>query len=252
MNHLAVIENLSVSFDGRTVLEPLSGALPADGLTAIIGRSGSGKTTLLRAFNRLNEEFPGCETRGQIRLYLDDAAPLPVYPRAEEPAAPPIAALRQRVGMVFQSPNVFPCSILENLLLPLRALGICPAPQAEERARQALRDVGLWEDVCHRLRQPATALSGGQQQRLCLARALVLDPALLLLDEPTASLDLRSAGHIETLIQSLATTRRLLLVSHNLPQALRLASHLWLFAHGKLTRVFSRPFPPEEEIAALL
>lgn len=252
MKHLAVIENLSVSFDGRTVLEPLSGTLPAEGLTAVIGCSGSGKTTLLRAFNRLNEEFPGCETRGQIRLYLDDDAPLPVYPRPGEAAAPAIATLRRRVGMVFQSPNVFPCAILENLLLPLRALGICPARQAEERARQALRAVGLWEDVRNRLSQPATTLSGGQQQRLCFARALTLDPALLLLDEPTASLDLRSAGHIEQLVQTLAATRRLLLVSHNLPQALRLASHLWLFAHGRLTHVFSRPFPPEEDIAALL
>lgn len=252
MQYLAVLEHLSVAFNGRTVLDDISGTVPAQGLTAIIGRSGSGKTTLLRAFNRLNEEFPGCETRGQIGLNLGDDAPLPIYPRPGEQGTPGIAALRQRVGMVFQSPNVFPCSVLENLLLPLRALGICPARQAEERARQALRDVGLWDDVAQRLRQPAATLSGGQQQRLCFARALALDPALLLLDEPTASLDLLSAGHIENLIRSLAATRRLLLVSHNLPQALRLASHLWLVAHGKLTHAFSRPFPAEAEIAALL
>ncbi|WP_299395143.1 phosphate ABC transporter ATP-binding protein [uncultured Desulfovibrio sp.] len=251
MPPLADIEGLSVSFGGQTVIHELSAALPAEGLTVVIGRSGSGKTTFLRAFNRLNEEFPGCETRGQIRLHLDDT-PLPVYPRPDAPDAPTLAALRRRVGMVFQSPNVFPCSILENLLLPLRALGICPARQAEERARQALRDVGLWEDVHDRLRRPAATLSGGQQQRLCFARALVLDPALLLLDEPTASLDPLSAGHIESLIRSLAATRRLLMVSHNLPQALRLASHLWLFAHGRLSRTLSAPFPPEHELAALL
>ena len=154
--------------------------------------------------------------------------------------------------MVFQNPAVFPCSIQENVLLPLRALGIRTAREAEERARQALCDVELWEEVRDRLPQPAATLSGGQQQRLCFARALALEPALLLLDEPTASLAPLSAGHIESLIRTLAATRRLLLVSHNLPQALRLASHLWIFAQGKLTHRFSSPFPSEKALAALL
>lgn len=251
MQPLAVIENLSIAFHGRTILEPLSGTLPSQGLTAVIGRSGSGKTTFLRAFNRLNEEFPGCTTHGQIWLHLEDA-PLPLYPCPGERRTPTVTALRQRVGMVFQNPNVFPCSILENLLLPLRALGACSPQQASIRARQALHDVGLWEEVRDRLDQPAASLSGGQQQRLCFARALVLDPALLLLDEPTASLDPRSAEQLEGLIRSLAASRHLLLVSHNLPQALRLASHLWLFSHGRLAHTFSGKLPAEAELAALI
>lgn len=251
MERLASIEDLSVSFGGRVVLEPVRADLPAEGTTVIVGRSGSGKTTFLRAFNRLNEEFPGCATRGQITLTLGGRA-VPLYPDGSGRAGLTLSELRRRVGMVFQSPNVFPCSIQENVLLPLRALGLCDGEEAAARARRALEDAGLWEEVADRLRRPAETLSGGQQQRLCLARALALEPEILLLDEPTASLDARASERVERLLSGLAETRRLLLVSHNLAQALRLADRIWVFSGGRLTRAFSRPFPSEAELAALL
>jgi phosphate transport system ATP-binding protein len=185
---IVAISNLKVHFSGKTVLDNVNLSLWAWEITVIVGPSGSGKTTRLRTINRLNEYFHDCRTEGTVRLRLDgrggdiyeDFLPLP--------------ELRRRVGMVFQTPAILPFSFRKNIAMPLRVtLGMTGTALAE-RVERALHEVSLWDEVKDRLDDAATTLSGGQQQRLCLARVLALEPQLLLLDEPTASLDFRAAG----------------------------------------------------------
>ncbi len=220
------IEDLSVRFDGRPVISHLSLEVCPGGPTFLLGRSGSGKTTLLRAINRLNECFPVCETRGRIALRLGGA-----WVEAYAPGTP-VEALRRQVGMVFQSPNVLPLSSERNMVLPLRTALDLPADECVARMEQALREVRLWDEVQDRLAAPAATLSGGQQQRLCLARALALRPEILLLDEPTASLDFKAAHQIEELLVELSSRYTLLVVSHSLSQAHRLAEQVFVLRDG--------------------
>ncbi|MBG3877908.1 ATP-binding cassette domain-containing protein, partial [Desulfovibrio oxamicus] len=154
------------------------------------------------------------------------------------PSGPPLTELRRRVGMVFQTPNVLPMSIRRNLLLPLELVR-GQLPDAPARMQAVLTDVGLWDDVRQRLDRPAAQLSGGQQQRLCLARMLILQPDVLLLDEPTASLDAATTRDMEQLVRRLATNRPVLMVSHSLGQALRLADRVVIFADGRPQREFT-------------
>lgn len=216
------IERLSVGFGSRSVLRDLSLDIPTGGPTFILGRSGTGKTTLLRAINRLNECLPGCTTQGRIGLQLSERW-VDAYDRQVA-----VEQLRRQVGMVFQSPNVLPLSIERNLRLPLETALALPADACRARIEQALRDVHLWDEVKDRLSSPAVTLSGGQQQRLCLARALALQPDILLLDEPTAALDFKAARQIEELLAELSTRFTLVVVSHSLGQAHRLAKHVFI------------------------
>jgi len=220
------IENLSISFDGRHVVSGLNLKIPQGGPTFLLGRSGSGKTTLLRAINRLNECLPGCETNGSVSLKLDG--------EWQEAYAPGMHAedLRRRVGMVFQTPNVLPLSIERNISLPLEVALSMPRAESNARVEQALRDVHLWDEVKDRLTAPSISLSGGQQQRLCLARALALQPQILLLDEPTASLDFKAAQQIEELLDELKARYTLVVVSHSLGQAHRIAEHVFVLRDG--------------------
>ncbi|MDP3426136.1 MAG: ATP-binding cassette domain-containing protein, partial [Humidesulfovibrio sp.] len=184
------------------------------------------KTTLLRALNRLNECLPGCATSGSVKLHLGGEW-LDAYAPRTSPEA-----LRKRVGMVFQTPNVLPVSVARNLGLPLKlALGLTAA-EIDSRMEQALREAHLWDEVKDRLDHPAQTLSGGQQQRLCLARALAFAPDILLLDEPTASLDYKAARGIEELLLELASRYTLLVVSHSLNQARRLARQMFVLREG--------------------
>jgi len=219
-------------------------------MTVLVGRSGSGKTTLLRALNRLNETFPRCLTTGQVEIDLGEGL-VGVYPSAEGEKIP-VWQLRRRVGMVFQTPNVLPVSVFDNIAVPLEVVGECPRREVAERVRAALVAVHLWEEVEHRLDADAGSLSGGQQQRLCLARALALQPAVLLLDEPTASLDVRSSAYIEVLLLELAVRYPLLVVSHNLKQAMRLADRLIVMEEGRIRQDISREDMQKADIAALL
>lgn len=222
------IRNLSVTFNGAHACRNVDLDINAGKITLIIGRSGSGKTTLLRAINRLNEIFPDCRTSGGISLQLADGN-LDVYAPSTD-----VEALRRRVGMVFQSPNVLPVSIARNLLMPLRLLTDITDDAARHRMEKALQQVGLWREVKERLDKPADILSGGQQQRLCLARALALEPDVLLLDEPTASVDYRSASIIEELLLELVNQLPLVIVSHSLRQTRALAGNIALMRDGKL------------------
>jgi phosphate transport system ATP-binding protein len=212
------IRDLGVAFHGRSILENVSLDVETGGPTVLVGRSGTGKTTLLRAINRLNECLPGCETKGSVVLRLGGEWVLAAGTQPQE--------LRRRVGMVFQTPNPLPVSVARNMELPLAlALGLS-ARERGERMEQALREARLWDEVKDRLGHPATTLSGGQQQRLCLARALAFRPEVLLLDEPTASLDYKAARGVEELLAELSGNYTLLLVSHNLNQARRLARRM--------------------------
>ena len=221
------IDNLTVEFSGKRILDALNLEIPSGGPSFLLGPSGSGKTTLLRAINRLNECLPGCVTHGQIRLQLGG--------EWREIYAPgyPVARLRQQVGMVFQNPNVLPLSIARNIALPLSTLLSLSADDIGGRIENVLREVHLWEEVCDRLNTPAQSLSGGQQQRLCLARALALGPEILLLDEPTASLDVKAARQIEELLASFASRYTVLIVSHSLSQAQRLAKQVFMLHAGQ-------------------
>ena len=246
-----IIRNLSVSFFERTVVRDVSLALPGGGISVLVGRSGCGKTTLLRALNRLNEEFPGCRTEGQVELNLKDGHHF-VYPGgADVPLE--IRELRRRVGMVFQTPQVFPASVYRNMALPLQVVAGCPRPELDGRIEAALEQVDLWREVRDRLSSPADRLSGGQQQRLCLARALALEPDLLLLDEPTASLDVHAARHVEDLLLRLVEKYPVVMVSHSLSQSLRLAGTLMVMGpDGRSPRVCAPGGMDEKDLEELL
>lgn len=246
-----LLENVRISFDGLDVVRGVEACLPGKGISVIVGRSGCGKTTLLRALNRLNEEFPGCRTSGRVELDLG-AGLEAIYP-ASGVRVRPVQELRRLVGMVFQSPNVFPVSVFRNVAIPLQTVAECPKSELADRVRKALESVGLWKEVGDRLDAPAERLSGGQQQRLCLARALALEPAVLLLDEPTASLDVHATAEVEDLLRNLGTQYPLIMVSHSLGQALRLGKVLLVLESGRVTHRLEDPAAmTEAELGGLL
>ena len=227
----ATTERLSVFFGKRQILHEIDLEIPAGKITVILGPSGSGKTTLLRSFNRLNECFEEYSGRGTARVRLDG-----ILRPVEGDGAVPLTQLRRRVGMVFQTPNPLPLSIRRNILLPLRMTAGVEKSAAEEIMRQTLTEVGLWHEVADRLNHAAVSLSGGQQQRLCLARVLALKPEILLLDEPTASLDRAAAEKVEDLLLSFKGVYSVIMVSHSLAQARKLADHLVVLGEGSVGR----------------
>jgi phosphate transport system ATP-binding protein len=235
-------DGLHVSFRGKLILRGLTLAFPARTISVVIGRSGSGKTTLLRALNRLNECFPGCETSGTVNMRVADAF-VDVYK-----SGLPLAELRRRVGMVFQAPNVLPVSIAKNLAMPLRLVLGLQKQEIPDRIEEALQSVHLWNEVKDRLKDQAITLSGGQQQRLCLARVLALQPDVLLLDEPTGSLDYRAAVKIEELLLDLKENYTIISVSHSLSQARRLADEVLVLKEGQIARTISSSQFREHEV----
>lgn len=228
------IERLSVQFGGRTVLHEIDLRVPTDGITVVIGPSGSGKTTLLRAVNRLNECFPQCRTSGRMRLRLDGEW-VEAYADGY-----PVETLRRKAAMVFQNPNVLPTSIEKNFAVPLRSVLDCSTSEIRKRMERALREALLYEEVKDRLHDSALTLSGGQQQRLCLARALALEPAVLLLDEPTANLDFIATQKVEELLGKLKDRYSILAVSHSLGQTRRIADRVVVLREGKIAQTFER------------
>lgn len=248
MTATVILENLSVSFHRHEVLHGVSAFFPARAVSVVVGRSGSGKTTLLRAINRLNEEFPGCVTTGAVQVDLGQGM-CDVY----SARALPLPHLRQRVGMLFQTPNCFPVSAYRNLAMPLALVGGVAEREIPARVQSALEAVGLWQELKSRLDTPAERLSGGQQQRLCLARLLALQPSVLLLDEPTASLDVHASRDIEELLCGLAQQYTIIMVSHGLPQARRMADQLLVCQHGRITGAYADPAALDErQLAEML
>ncbi|MDL5034669.1 phosphate ABC transporter ATP-binding protein [Pelomonas sp. APW6] len=210
------VRNISVRYGRQAVVEDVSFDAPRNAITALIGPSGCGKSTVLSCINRLTDMVPGCCVDGSVGIsWLRDTW-----------IERDVVHLRRQVGMLFQRPNPFPFSIWRNLEFALKQHGVKDREERDDRIKRALEEVGLWEEVRGRLQDSAMALSGGQQQRLCLARALVLNPTVMLMDEPCSALDPIATQRIEELIQKLSTTHTVLMVTHSLAQARRLASKL--------------------------
>jgi phosphate transport system ATP-binding protein len=208
------LRNVAVAFHGRTAVRDCSFDVEKNKVTSLIGPSGSGKTTLLRALNRLHDLTPGAKVSGQILLEGTD-----IY-RGNLT----VTELRTRVGMVFQRPNPFPTmSIYDNAVSGLRFNGIKKKSLLDEAAEQSLRSAALWDSVSTRLKVAASNLSGGEQQRLCIARALALDPEVLLMDEPTSALDPVATLRIEELMTTLKSRVTVVIVTHNMQQAARIS-----------------------------
>ena len=211
---------LNLSYGGRYALRDIHLGFAPQAVTAVIGPSGCGKSSLLMSLNRLTDLVAGCRVEGCVCFHG-----LSIHDVRHD-----VVALRQRVGMIFQKPHPFPLSIRRNLELPLLERGVRNRDAREAVIEQVLTEVGLWGEVRDRLGAPATALSGGQQQRLCIARALTLEPEVLLMDEPCSALDPIATGVVEELIARLKTRYTLVVVTHNLAQARRISDYcaaLW-------------------------
>lgn len=238
---LIQVENFSLRYDAKTALDNITLDIYRGCITALIGPSGCGKTSFLSSINRLTDLIPGCQTAGRIRIDGSDI---------HDPARN-VQALRRRIGMVFQKPAPFPLSIHRNIELPLREHGITRRADTTIIIEQVLRDVGLWDEVRDRLNASALDLSGGQQQRLCIARALALDPQILLMDEPCSALDPIASGVVEDLVSRLRGRYTIVIVTHNLAQARRIANYaafFWIKGHagrlvefGHCRQIFESP-----------
>ena len=237
------IDQFSLWYSQSQALYGVTMPIPRDGVTALIGPSGCGKSTLLRSVNRLNDLIDGVRTDGQMRLNGS-----PLYDPAVD-----VIGLRKRLGMVFQKPNPFPMSIFENVVYPLRIDGERRKTVLADACERALRGAALWDEVKDRLKESAMGMSGGQQQRLCIARAIVAEPEVLLLDEPCSALDPIATGRIEELIREISSRYTVLIVTHNMQQAARVSSYTAFMYLGKLMEygpteaIFSRPVLTETE-----
>src|ERR1700761_4911826 len=214
---------LTLGFGGKTVLDDVSLAFPARSVTALLGPTGSGKTTFLRTLNRMNDKVFGYRYSGDVLL-----GGFSVFKSQD------LMEFRRRVGMLFQRPNPFPMSIIDNVVAGVRAHKLVPRKDFKSVAQARLAEVGLWDAVKDRLGDSPFRPSGGQQQLLCLARALAVNPEVLLLDEPTSSLDPATTERIEELIRSLANRLTVIMVTHDLAQAARVGDRTALFFDGRL------------------
>lgn len=215
-------DRLSVSFGAKTALSNVSLDVSTRKIVSVIGRSASGKTTLLRAFNRTNEMIAGARTSGTARFHGTD-----LYDRTVDPVE-----VRRRIGMIFQQATPFPKSVFDNIAFGPRAGGF--KGDLHELAEEVLAATGLWTDLGGDLDAPALALSPGQQQQLCIARTLAVRPEVLLMDEPTASLDPAATARIESLVHSLKATYTVVIATHDLPQAARLSDMTAFLDAGEL------------------
>lgn len=237
------VEDVSVFYGDRQALSGIRMRIPRKQVTAFIGPSGCGKSTLLRCFNRMTDLIDTARVTGRIQLNGDDI---------HGPGVD-VAWLRRRVGMVFQKPNPFPKSVFENVAYGLRLQGGLSKTELADRVEWALRSVGLWSEVLDRLQTPALELSGGQQQRLVIARALAVQPDVLLLDEPASALDPISTARIEELIEALKTDYTIVIVTPNMQQAARVSDCTAFLYLGKLVEfdttqtVFTNPAQRQTE-----
>jgi phosphate transport system ATP-binding protein len=218
------VQDLNVYYGSTHALKSLNVDIPEKKATAFIGPSGCGKTTLLRCLNRMNDLIPSVRITGSIKLDGDDI---------QDPSTD-VIRLRRRVGMIFQKWNPFPKSIYENVVYGLRIVGINKRTVLDEVAQTSLKRAALWDEIKDNLHKSATDLSGGQQQRLCIARALAVEPDVLLMDEPCSALDPISTAKIEELIHELKDTFTIVIVTHNMQQAARVSDRTAFFYLGEL------------------
>jgi len=241
---MARIETIGLDFyyDSKLILKDINLSIPERRMTAIIGPSGCGKSTLLRCFNRLNDIIPGARLEGRVLLDGQD-----IYSPEVD-----VAELRRRVGMVFQKPNPFPMTIFDNVAYGPRCQGIKARATLEEIVERSLRAAALWDEVKDDLGKSALALSGGQQQRLCIARALAVEPEVILMDEPCSALDPIATLRIEELMRELAREYTIVIVTHNMQQAARVSDYTAflmigedrvgeLVEYGPTRQVFTNP-----------
>jgi phosphate transport system ATP-binding protein len=238
---LICVKDLEVRYKQRIALNDISIGIDACSITALIGPSGCGKTSFLNCLNRLTDSVPDCQVKGSIHIAGTDV----MSPKTN------LIQLRRQVGMIFQKPNPFPFSIWKNLDLTLRQHGYRNNQIRSEKTEGALRAVGLWDEVKDHLHDSALSLSGGQQQRLCIARAIVLEPEVMLFDEPCSALDPISMRVVEELIHGLRHKFTIVIVTHNLAQARRIADAtavFWtrngsgcLIEHGPTANIFASP-----------
>jgi len=235
------VRDVSVGFGAKRVLSDIDLSFPARSITALIGPTGCGKSTLLRSFNRMNDKVRGYWRTGVIELEGVEIS---------GPDMDPLD-LRRRVGMVFQRPNPFPMSIRDNVVAGVRAHRLAPRGELDGVAEHYLKEVGLWAAVADRMKDSPFRLSGGQQQLLCLARALAVQPDVLLLDEPTSSLDPVTTEMVESLLRKLAAELTMVIVTHNMAQAQRVAATTAFLYNGRLVesgdtrQIFEAPNEPE-------
>jgi phosphate transport system ATP-binding protein len=230
------VENLNLYYSGFQALKNVYMKIPEREITAFIGPSGCGKSTLIKTLNRMNDLVEGCRIDGRVLLDGED-----IYGNMDT------NLLRKRVGMVFQKPNPFPMTVYDNIAYGPRTHGIRGRAKLDDIVERCLRDAAIWEEVKDRLKKSALGLSGGQQQRLCIARALAVDPEVLLMDEPTSALDPISTAKIEELVMELKNSYTIVIVTHNMQQAVRISDETAFFLLGEVIefsntdRMFSNP-----------
>ena len=243
MNNIIQAKELCLWYGQSQALKSISMDIAENSITALIGPSGCGKSTFLKTLNRMNDLIPGVEIQGQVFYQGQD-----IYDRSVD-----VNELRREVGMVFQKPNPFPMSIYDNVAYGPRTHGIRKRAELDEIVEQALRDAAIRDEVQDRLKKNALGLSGGQQQRLCIARALAVKPKVLLMDEPTSALDPISTAHIEELAMGLKDRYSIVIVTHNMQQALRISDATAFFLLGELVEyadtqtMFSEPVDKRTE-----
>ena len=237
MNNILSVENLCLWYGSHQALKDINIEIPEKSITALIGPSGCGKSTFLKTLDRMNDLLPDVKITGSV-LY-----------KGEDIFAPSVdvSELRRQVGMVFQKPNPFPMSIYDNIAYGPRTHGIKNKAKLDEIVEKSLRGAAIWDEVKDRLKKNALGLSGGQQQRLCIARALAVEPEVLLMDEPTSALDPISTSKIEELAMELKEKYTIVIVTHNMQQAVRISDHTAFFLLGELVeygeteKLFSQP-----------
>ena len=231
-----VVENLDLYYGNFQALKNINLRLPENEISAFIGPSGCGKSTLLKCLNRMNDLVEGCKIDGKVTLDGQD-----IYQGMD------VTLLRKRVGMVFQRPNPFPMSIYDNIAYGPRTHGIHSKAKLDDIVEKSLRDASIWEEVKDRLKKSALGMSGGQQQRLCIARALAVQPEVLLMDEPTSALDPISTSKIEDLAVELKKDYTIIMVTHNMQQAARISDKTAFFLLGEMVEfgntedIFAKP-----------
>ncbi|HEY0974821.1 MAG TPA: phosphate ABC transporter ATP-binding protein PstB [Solimonas sp.] len=237
------VDNLNLYYGTKQALKSNTLRIPQKKVTAFIGPSGCGKSTLLRCFNRMNDLIDGCRIEGEIRLHGKN-----IFDKDVD-----VAMLRRRVGMVFQKPNPFPKSIYENVAYGLRLAGINKKRVLDETVEWALKGAALWDEVKDRLEDSALGLSGGQQQRLVIARAIAIQPEVILLDEPCSALDPISTLKVEELINELKNQYTIVIVTHNMQQAARVSDYTAfmylgdIVEYGNTDRLFTKPAKKQTE-----
>jgi phosphate transport system ATP-binding protein len=237
MNPIMTVKDLCLWYGSHQALKNITIDIPEKSITALIGPSGCGKSTFLKTLNRMNDLVPDVKITGDVRYRDED-----IFDPAQD-----VSELRREVGMVFQKPNPFPMSIYDNIAYGPRTHGIKNRAQLDEIVEKSLRGAAIWDEVKDRLQKNALGLSGGQQQRLCIARALAVEPAVLLMDEPTSALDPISTSKIEELAMQLKERYTIVIVTHNMQQAVRISDRTAFFLLGELVecgeteKLFSTP-----------